>query len=493
MESSRNSRRRPSDATDAVAAAVRETLRTAASLFHAGDGDQRREPPDPITVGIAYSGGIDSTVLLHALAESHRAEPIRLVALHVHHGLSPNANTWRDHCNRVCDALAIEFDCEEIALSGLGSVEGEARALRYAALERLCARHRVEVLMTAHHADDQAETVLLNLLRGAGLRGIAATARHRMLGGVHLMRPLLGVPAATLRAWAESRGLAFVDDESNMDRRYTRNALRHDAMPAIRRIFPACAARMAQAAVHAAETEALLDEIGREDLRAGGEAESAGGLDIETLRNCSRPRAANAMRVWLRDHALRAPSAAALAEMLDQILTSRQGAQIELIHESRALRVYRGRLYLGSYVDPQAAQVPPSTPIFWNGEAVVDCPAWAGRLMFRAVEPCGANLGVAESLLRGVPLSLRARQGGERLRERLSGPSRTLKNLYQERSIAPWQRERLPLLYAGDRLVFAARLGMDARALTAAGGERVFEIAWDAWEPQHLSETRNAG
>ena len=473
MESSGNSRRRPSDPDDAVADAVRATLRIAASLLCAGDGD------DPISVGIAYSGGIDSTVLLHALAESHRAKTIRLVALHVHHGLSPNADAWRDHCRRVCDALAIEFDNEEVALSGVASVEGQARALRYAALERLCARHRIAVLMTAHHADDQAETVLLNLLRGAGLRGIAATARHRMLGNVHLMRPLLGVTAATLREWAERRELAFVDDESNADRRYTRNALRHDAMPAIRLIFPACATRIAQAAAHAAETEALLDDIGREDLRTGSEPESANGLDIEMLRSLTKPRAANAMRVWLRDHALRAPSAAALAEMLDQILASRQGAQIELIHESRALRVYRGRLHL----DTQVANVPPNTPIFWNGEAVIDCPAWRGRLMFRAAEGTGETFGVTESLLRSGPLTLRARQGGERLRERLSGPSRTLKNLYQERAIAPWQRERLPLLYAGDRLVFAARLGFDARVLTpATGSERVFEIEWDAGE-----------
>lgn len=488
MGSSRNSRRRPSDPDEAIADALRSTLRTAASSLRASAGDGSGiEPlarPEPIAVGIAYSGGIDSTALLHALAETHRAKTIRLVALHVHHGLSPNADAWRDHCRRVCDALAIEFDCEEVALSGAASVEGEARALRYGALERLCARHRVAVLMTAHHADDQAETVLLNLLRGAGLRGLAATARHRMLGGVHLMRPLLGVPAATLHAWAESRGLAFIEDESNADRRYTRNALRHDAMPAIRRIFPACAARIAQAAAYAGEAEALLDDIGREDLKQGGQAETD-DLDIEMLRALTKPRAANAMRVWLRDHALRAPSAAALAEMLDQILASRQGAQIELIHESRALRVYRGRLYLGSYVDPEAAHVPPNTRIFWNGEAVVDCPGWRGRLTFRAVEPDSESMGIAESVLRSAPLTLRARQGGERLRERISGPSRTLKNLYQERAIAPWQRERLPLLYAGDRLVFAARLGIDARALTpASGSERVFEVEWDTQDAQ---------
>lgn len=421
----------------------------------------------PTGVAVAYSGGADSTALLHATAALAAHRPIEVVALHVHHGLAAAADDWLAHCRDHAAAVGVAFDATRVTPQrDDGSLEAGARRLRYAALVALCRRHRCELLLTAHHADDQAETVLLNLARGAGVGGLAGMARCRVVDGVTILRPWLDLPGARLRAYAAASGLAHVDDPSNADRRYTRNAIRHEVLPPFARIAPSIASRIARTAQHAQSMQGLLDEIGIEDL---GPIDDADELDTDRLATLSDARAANALRVWLARRGMRPPSTAALREMLQQLLHASPDAQIALLHERQTLRVYRGRVS----IDPSGVARAGFRALAWHGEPRIDVPDWRGALTFTATD----GPGVDATALKAGPLSLRERRGGERLRTRRDGPSRTLKNLYQEAGIPAWRRASLPLLYLGDRLLMAAGLGCHASALTETAVERV-AIAW---------------
>ena len=442
-------------------------------------------------VAIAYSGGADSTALLHAASLLHRRGVVEAVALHVHHGLAASADDWLAHCRDQAAALGIPFDSEHVTVvRQSASLEAEARRVRYAALARLCRIHRCTVLMTAHHADDQAETVLVNLARGAGIGGLAATARSRWLDDVLLLRPLIDASAETIRAHVQAHALVHVEDPSNSDRRFTRNAIRHEVMPALRRIVPTIAARLAQTATHASTMQGLLDEIGIEDLERNTERDTAledsgGGderaprgeadLDIERLRLLSDARASNALRVWLARRGMRAPTAAALKEMLDQLRHASPEAQIALIHERQTLRLYRGRVSIDAGGVPRAG----FASIVWQGEPFIDVPVWQGRLHF--IEE--SRQGFDAIALREGTLALHERRGGERMRAHIDGPSRTLKNLYQEAGVAAWQRARLPLVYLEQRLLFAAGIGPNAAMMIeATPGFDLIRLEWRSWD-----------
>ena len=441
------------DPVEAVTAALRAALATASS---------------PSRLAVAYSGGADSTALLHASATLQHEGLVEAFAFHIHHGLAAAADDWLVHCRDRAAALGVAFDAERILLANPStSIEAEARRLRYDALATLCRRHDCTVLATAHHADDQAETVLLQLARGAGIAGLAATARSRRLAGVLLIRPLIDLPGAVLRDCVDRLDIAHVDDPSNDDRRHTRNAIRHEVMPVLKRIVPTIATRLAQTATHAATMQGLLDDIGHEDLSRASTSDDE--LDIEGLAVLSDARAANALRVWIARHGMRAPSAAALKEMLDQLLHASPDAQIALLHERRTLRLYRGRVAIDASGAPRAGFV----PLTWDGEARLPVPAWQGSLLFEPTTSAGFDA----RALRAGRLTIRERRGGERLRTRADGPSRTLKNLYQEAGIATWQRARLPLVYLDDRLIYAAAIGANAAATT--GAERI-RLEWKA-------------
>lgn len=428
-------------------------------------------------VAIAYSGGADSTALLHATSTLHQRGVVEAFAFHINHGLAASADDWLAHCRDRAAALGIAFDSEHVTVPRQNaSVEAEARRVRYAALVRLCRKHRCALLMTAHHADDQAETVLVNLARGAGIGGLAATARSRWLDHVLLLRPLIDVPATSIRAYVEAHALAHVEDPSNGDRRFTRNAIRHEVMPALRRIVPTIATRLAQTATHASTMQSLLDEIGIEDLEHGVRNDDTHetDLDVDRLRTLSDARAANALRVWLARRGMRAPSAAALKEMLDQLRHASPDAQIALIHERQTLRLYRGRVTIDASGPSRASYA----PVEWRGETFIEVPTWEGRLQFIAETRHGFDA----AALREGPLALHERRGGERMRVRVDGPSRTLKNLYQEAGVAAWQRARLPLVYLGDRLLYAAGIGPNAaQTIEASPGLQLVRLEWRSW------------
>jgi tRNA(Ile)-lysidine synthase len=385
-----------------------------AELAAAVAGFLRSFPLEKKRVAVGLSGGVDSVVLLDVLAALKERLRFSLSAVHVHHGLSANADAWARFCARLCKSLKVPLRVKRVRVTRAGEgLEAAARKARYKAL----AAAQADVLVLAHQLDDQAETVLMNLLRGAGIRGASGMPARATLGGMLLLRPLLGVSRNAIVDYARARGIEWIEDESNADEALTRNFIRRRVGPLLELRFPRWKHSLARAARHFADAE----------------------LDAKAL-----------LREFLASQGLRAPTEAKLVEMLKQ-LTSR-GTRVLVAHDGARLRLHRGRLT----IEPDV-ELPPFRALGWSGERRVPLPALGGELRFRRAR----GKGVAFS--KGRPFTIRLRSGGERLQPDARRPRRTLKNLFQEAGVPPWQRERMPLLFCGDDLVWAPGLGIDVR------------------------------
>ena len=421
----------------------------------------------PLSIAIAYSGGLDSSVLLHLAAQYCQRRTLRLYAFHVHHGLSPFADDWLRHGEQQAAALGVQFDAARITVEdSAASIEHAARGARYAALGTLCRKHGAQLLLTAHHQDDQAETVLLQLFRGAGLRGLGSMVDLQRVSplmgeGVMLGRPLLACPRKDLAAYAGQRQIAHVDDESNADTRYRRNAIRHQIMPQIERTYPGFSATVARSTQHWQSAQQLLDELAAIDLAA---AASGSALNINQLSQLSDQRIDNLLRYWLlQQGASYAPSTAQLQQLRSQMLRARADAHPALTLCGMQLERRAGLLVALPHTDA----APPTDPmaVRWRGEREIAVPQWRGSLLFSE-----AASGISPQQLQANALTLQPRSGGERLKPDPARPSRSLKNLFQEAVLPAQQRPWLPLAYLNGHLVFAAGLGMDTRFADAPGG-----------------------
>ncbi|WP_353326931.1 tRNA lysidine(34) synthetase TilS [Chitiniphilus shinanonensis] len=413
----------------------------------------RHLSPTARRVCVGLSGGLDSIVLLHVLATLGPRLGLRLSALHVHHGLSPNADAWADHARAFAGRLGVPCRVARVQVVGIADsgLEAAARIARYTEFEHCDA----DVLCLAHHRDDQAETVLFNLLRGGGLAGLAAMPQARPLGQVLLLRPLLDSPRDDLLAYARSHELAWVEDESNDDIRYDRNFLRRQVLPLLRERFPGCDAALARSAGHAAEAEGLLAAQAEQDLPEC--LDPAGGFDLMRARGLGEARARQALRCWLDGQGI-VPDQRAFDELW------RQGDAAEDAAPRWRWRAHELRRYRAAWY-PAPEMVPgPVTALRWADGAAMPVPAWRGVLDWSP-----AAEGLDASLLAGGRLSLRPRQGGERLCLHVGGGSRLLKSLYQEAAMPPWRREAWPLLYLDDALVAVPGIGVAAPYRVAGG------------------------
>ncbi|HEX7271827.1 MAG TPA: tRNA lysidine(34) synthetase TilS [Casimicrobiaceae bacterium] len=419
-------------------------------------------------VAVALSGGIDSMVLLDVAAALAASEEVAVSALHVNHGFSPNARRWAEFCAAQCAARGVELAVHELRIERRRgrSLEAEARTARYASL--LSAD--VDVVLLAHHADDQAETVLLQLVRGAGPRGLAAMPPFKP-GRPALLRPFLEQPRTMLAAYAAACGLSWVDDESNADRTLARNALRHEVAPLLAARFPGYPQTLVRAARLQAQASALLDELAGID--ASG-AIDASGLEQARLAVLSQARARNLLRWFLCEQGLRPPSEARVAEMLRQLLDAGADGRVRIGLDGLELGRHRGRVVVHA-PDPQPFELP------WQGEAELRLPG--GVLAFTPAR--GAGLGTAK-LARGRVV-LRSRAGGERMRLAENRPTRTLKQLLQEARVPPWMRQSLPFVWCGDELAAVAGIGV-ALKFQAAPGEPGWTLDWRPSPTEALRE-----
>jgi len=266
-----------------------------------------------LPVGIAFSGGADSTALLHAAAATW---PGQVRALHVHHGLQAAADAFARHCRAVCEDLGLPLEQLRVDARHRGgeSPEDAARRARYAALAAAARRLGLQHVLLAQHADDQVETLLLALSRGAGLPGLSGMPVRFEREGVAFERPLLALPGPALRQWLTGQGLPWMEDPTNTDTRRTRNRIRHLLLPALAEAFPQFRQTFARSARHAAQAQPLLAALAQQDLNVMG-----GEPSIGPLRALERDRQANVLRHWLRSLGAMAPSAAQLEELLDQV------------------------------------------------------------------------------------------------------------------------------------------------------------------------------
>ncbi len=433
--------------------------------------------PAGATVCVAFSGGRDSTVLLHALARLREEGRFVLRALHVDHGIQPTAGYWAEHCVALADRLGVA--CEVLAVTvrndrGKG-LEAAAREARYGALGR--GLQAAEWLLTAHHADDQLETVLLHLFRGSGVSGLAGIPRNVAFGPGRLCRPLLDVPAGSLAAYAVehlvAEGLGWLTDPMNADPGFDRAFVRHEVTPAVARRFPSAASAVGRAAVLAAEAAGLLDELARADAR---DAVVANRVSIRAIEALGAARQRNLIRMLARDRGWATPPERRLREGLVQLLAAAPGRQPVLAWGGHEIRRFRADLHLLDIAIPGMDSPGESTP--WPEGERLDLGGIRGKLDLKR-DTGGA--GLAPVVVAGG-LEVAFRGGGERVRPGSDRHHRTLKYLFQSRGVVPWMRGHIPLLFARGQLAAVADLWI-ADWAAAAPGDPGLQIVWTGHAP----------
>ncbi|HKU15789.1 MAG TPA: tRNA lysidine(34) synthetase TilS [Steroidobacteraceae bacterium] len=423
---------------------------------------------------VAFSGGLDSTVLLHALARAISERPnYRMRAAHVDHQLHPDSASWREHCGLVARSLQVEFVPLVVSV-GTGpelSREAAARDARYAALRQILKPN--EVLLTAHHADDQLETMLMALLRGAGLRGLSGVPSVQIFGGGWLARPLLEFARSELREWAQAERLTWLQDPSNDDPSFDRNFLRQRVLPALRERWPAAVHSAARSTAHLREAGRLLDVLATADL----ETVAVGAcLSMPLLANLAPARRRNVLRHWIRQHGVRVPSTRRLATIERDLLIAREDRLPCVEWDGAQVRRHRGLLYCMR----ERAPFQSDDTLTWNVAQVLELPAQLGRLRVQT----DASGGLSAARL-PAQLQVHFRHGGEELRPAGDAHHRKLKKLLQDARVLPWWRDRVPLIYAAGRLLAVGDLWI-AEEFAARDGEEALRIVWEE-RPQMIA------
>lgn len=403
----------------------------------------------PGTVHVGYSGGLDSTVLLHLLCTAPEWRG-RVQALHVHHGLHADADAWAAHCRRGCDALGVPLRVAEVQVPrdrGEG-LEAAARHARHAAYAGTMTAG--DVLALAHHRDDQAETFLLRALRASGVDGLGAMRPWRAFGAGWLWRPLLDVPRGRLLAHAHEHGLAWIEDPANDDTDHDRNFLRRQVLPLLRERWPEAAGSLSRSAALSAGAADLLSA---EDAAALADArgKQPGTLAIAALKALPAPRRARVLRRWVEQCGLPPLPAQGIAAIGTDLLGARPDAEAAFAWHDAVIQAWRGQLHARR----RALPLPDGWRTHWDGTRALELPA-GGRLRLQGADAFAA------------PVIVHARAGGERIRLPGRSHGHALKQVLQELGVPPWIRARMPLL-------------SDAEGRLLAAGDLAYSAAFDAW------------
>ena len=401
---------------------------------------------------VALSGGVDSVVLLHLLHQLQKRQNFTLKASHVHHGLSKNADKWVKFCEKLCTKLSIPLDVNYVKLpqkKSLG-IEGEARQLRY---EKLL-QSQTDLVVLAHHEDDQAETFLLQLIRGAGVKGLSSMAHFDATR--RLWRPLLNASRIDIESYAKKHKLKWIEDESNQNIDFDRNFIRSKILPILKNRFSHITKVISRSSSHLAEAQHLLDDLAKVDLKIHLKSINyKHKLNVKTLYKLSNARAKNVLRFWLEINDQMMPSKDLLDELLRQVLTAKKDATIK-IHLSKfyEIRRYQDEIYIVS----NNKKKPKNYEIIWAGESEIILPN-GHKLTFKKVKGRGINL----KFLRDQKLKIRNRKGGEFFKPDSKRPTKKIKQLLQESDLTPWERDFLPLIFVGDQLASVPNFGVDIK------------------------------
>jgi len=409
---------------------------------------------------------MDSTVLLSILCQHQEKMQAELVAVHVNHHLSTNADQWEKHCRAFCRENNVR--CETVGINvhegRKGGLEAWARELRYAALERFM--EEGDILLTAHHRDDLAETVMQQLMRGSGPEGLAAIPEIRNFGPGWLARPLLAYTRSQLEEYARFNQLAWVEDESNIDQGLDRNYIRNTIMPAIQTRWPSAAHVLWRVSRLQADAAAILKDMAAHDLEQA-QGRSAAILSLAALESLSVSRQRNLLRYWIRHNDHPVPPMEVIDEMITELVHARSDSTPCIKWGETEIRRYRDEVY----ILPVSADLPPVGPCLWS----LHTPLHINGGCLEARVTTGS--GIRAERLQDDQVEVRFRRGGERIRPAGRGETHELKKLFQDAALPPWERDSVPLLYVGDELAAVAGYWI-AEGFNATGQERGWEIVF---------------
>ncbi len=416
---------------------------------------------------VAYSGGMDSHVLLHAILSNRSNLSAEIQAVHVNHGLQAQANEWAKKCSAYCNTHQIPITIIEVDASHSKgeSPEAVARDSRYNAILNLM--QEGDILLTAHHSEDQAETVLLQLLRGSGPSGLSAMPMINGFGPGFHARPLLEFSRADLADYARQHQLQWLEDFSNRDISFDRNFLRHEVIPLLRQHWPALEKTLSRSASHCAEAQQLIEEAARIDLQKMDLDDNS--MSITALTELPPPRARAVIRTWISDAGLRLPDTARLDRVLQEMLTAREDRNPVVDWPGVEMRRYRDRLYLMSTMQ----DLDPTTQLEWDGKSDLELPSRLGTLHVEQVEQ-----GISAHAWESGNISVRFRAGGERCRPIGRNSNKSLKSLFQENGIPPWQRGRIPLVKIDGVLAAVGDIWICDR-FKSDGSESAIRLCWE--------------
>lgn len=392
-------------------------------------------------VKLAYSGGIDSQVLLQLLVELRNESSLDIQAIHINHGMHPQAEEWERFCRAQCEQLGVEYvSCKVAVDRAVGGPEAAARSARYRALATFVSHG--DVLLTAHHGDDQAETLLLQLMRGSGTSGLASMPLVSGFSDGHHFRPLLGFNRKQIQRYANTHKLAWVEDPSNLDVGVRRSFIRHQLMPMLKQQWPQAARLIGRSAGHIAEADSLLAELAELDrVHCAGRTDRE--LSITTLSALSPHRLRNLLRFWIREQGWTPPSSQQLAQITSQIYEPSITAHAMVRWGRAACYRYRDRLWLQMWMPHPLT----SLSYNWDLSGPLEMPGAGIELVAHAVQ----GEGLAQSRLKGA-VNVGFRVGGEKCQLHRQRHRMTLKNLFQQAGIPPWERDRTPLIYVDGEL-----------------------------------------
>ena len=392
---------------------------------------------------IAYSGGLDSHVLLHAINECLKKNPLlHIQALHINHGLNPKADLWEQHCQHICEKIKVPFQAERLRLMIRpgDSTEAAARKARYEIFHRII--HEGENMLTAHTQNDQAETFLLQLMRGSGVKGLSAMPMKKKLGSGYLLRPLLNFNRNELKSYAEKNYLLWIEDDMNLELRFNRNYLRHEVLPILQRRWSEVFTIISRSASHCAEAVRLLDQLADNDLQA---VQIGTKLAIKPLLQLTPERQRNVLRRWISREGFLAPKTKQLGQIRKDVLEAAEDANPIFTYGDVEVRRYGNKLYLSAF----SPSYDTSLIIPWDFQNPLVLPNNLGIL--RTVKRKGVGIKTALDITHQI--TIRFRQGGERCRLAGRKESHSLKKLMGEWKIPVWQRDSIPLVYYKEKLI----------------------------------------
>ena len=404
---------------------------------------------------VALSGGIDSVVLLHLLSNIQKKHDFTLNATHVHHGLSKHADKWVKFCEKLCRDLSVPLDVHYVKLPQIKSlgIEGEARQLRY---EKLL-QSKSDLVVLSHHEDDQAETFLLQLIRGAGVKGLSSMAHFD--DARRLWRPLLNQSRSDIESYAKKHKLKWIEDESNLNINFDRNFIRSKVLPILNNRFSHIIKVISRSSSHLAEAQHLLDDLAKLDLKKHLKSDKYEHiLQVKSLNKLSHSRAKNVLRYWLEINNQLMPSKDLLNELLRQVLTAKKDAELKIeLSEDYEIRRYQDEIYLVK----KNQQTNKNYEIVWQGEPEILLPD-GSKLKFKKVK----GRGISFTKIKDKKLIISNRKGGESFKPDSKRPTKKVKQLLQESDLPPWERESLPLIFVGNELASVPNFGVDIKFQT---------------------------